>query len=323
MRNDVAIIAGSEAQDFAYRVCDELASKDANHTVQPINTLLDKFSNGESRVEILDSIRDKDVFVFQSTGKNSNDDIMELVLILDALKRAGCYRITTVLLNYPYARQDRKVKSRVPISSKLVADLLTMAGTDRVLTIELHSPQTAGFFNCPVDNLYSGPVFIDHIKSKHPDNNICIVAPDAGSVKRAKSYAKVLDCDVAMLYKHRDEANKVAEMHLIGEVEGKSCIIIDDMIDTAATLCKAAEIIKENGAKDMVAYATHAVLSGRAIENLNWSNIDHVYVTDTINNESILKCHKLEVISVAPLFADAIVGIHTGKSLSFLFNPEG
>lgn len=316
--SNICIIAGTEAENFAWDVCKKIDS-----CFEPVKTVLAKFSNGEIKVEVQESIRDKDVFVLQSTGDNPNDALMELLLILDTLKRAGVYRVTAVLLNYPYARADRKVKSRVPISAKLVADLLTKAGADRIMTIELHSPQTAGFFNCPVDNLYSGPVFIDHIKEEHPDNNICIVAPDAGSVKRAKSYARSLGCQVAMLYKHRDESNEIAEMHLIGKVKGKSCLIIDDMIDTAGTLCKAAEIIKEKGAASIDAYATHAILSGDALSNLTNSCINNIFVTDTIDNADTMFCDKIEVISVASLFAEAIVGVNQGKSLGYLFNPEG
>lgn len=330
MKRGIVFVATSSAEVFAKKVFSIIKANKPpkfnfsdNCDIAFIKTNATKFSNGETTIDIQQSVRDKDVFVFQSTTLDPNSDAMELLLTLDALKRAGSYRVTTVASNYLFARQDRKSKSRCPISARLIADLITVAGSNRLLTAELHSPQIAGFFNFPVDNLYSGPVFIEHIKENNTENNICIVAPDAGSIKRAKSYARSLDCDVVMLYKHREVVNEVAEMHLIGEVEGKNCIIIDDMADTMNTCVKAAAIIKERGAKTVTAYVTHAILSGKAIENLANSAISKLYVTDTVDNPRVCKSRKIEVISVAPLFAEAIINIHSGKSLSCLFNPEG
>lgn len=310
--HDIAIISGSSNKVFAEKISSLLG-------VPLTPTLTTIFGNGECQVEIQDSVRNKDVFVVQSSSGTPNRHLMELFLILDALKRSSCYRVTAVLPNFPYARQDRKVKSRVPISAKLIANMIQSAGCDRVLTSELHSPQISGFFDIPVDNLYSSPVFLEFIRNKYPDNNICMTAPDAGSIKRAKAYSGRLGSEVAMIYKNRVVPGKIQEMVLIGNVEGKKCIIIDDMADTCGTLCTATSVLLNNGAVSVEAYCTHAVLSGKAIDNLYSSSINKLYVTDTIDNPTIKKSNKIEVLSMAPLFAKAVQGINEEQSLSNLF----
>ena len=316
---EIAIISGSSNRSFADKVADSLGT-------HVINSKTTKFSDGEIRIEIHESVRNKDVFVFQSSSNDTNDHLMELFLILDALKRSSCYRVTAVMPNFPYARQDRKVKSRVPVSAKLLANLLTTAGVDRLLTADLHSPQIGGFFDIPVDNLYGSMVFLELLKKKYPDNNLCIVAPDAGSVKRAKMYAGRLDCDVAMIYKHRTAPGEIGEMQLIGDVKDKTCIIIDDMADTCNTLCRATDVLVDNGASKVKAFCTHSVLSGKAFKNLNDSDLKKLYVTDTIDNKNLNKykivgsAKNIEILSLAPLFAEAISRIHSEQSLSYLFD---
>jgi ribose-phosphate pyrophosphokinase len=316
---EIAIISGSSNKSFAEKIAKSL------HT-HVIDSKTTKFSDGERMVEINESVRDKDVFVVQSSSDDTDGHLIELFLILDALKRSSCYRVTAVIPNFPYARQDRKVRSRVPVSAKLLANLLTTAGVDRILTADLHAPQIGGFFDIPVDNLYGSIVFLELLKKKYPDNNICIVAPDAGSVKRAKMYAGRLDCEVAMIYKHRTAPGEIGEMMLIGNVEGKNCIIIDDMADTCGTLCRATEVLINNDAKQVEACCTHAILSGSAFENLDKSKLKNLYVTDTINNKQLNGYKEVDlyenikILSIASLFAEAINGIHHEQSLSYLFD---
>jgi len=310
---ELAVIIGSSNEDLGREICKHLGIK---HTP----ALLTEFGNGERRVEIGRNVRDKDVFVIQSSSANTDSDIMELLLILDALKRSSCFRVTTVMPNYPYARQDRKVKSRVPISAKLLANLIQTAGSDRFLTAELHAPQIGGYFDCPTDNLHMFNVFVPHIQDNHPNNNLCIVAPDAGSIKVAKSYAGRLGCDVAMIYKNRTDPGKIAEMKLIGDVKGKKCIIVDDMADTCGTLCKASNLLGYYGAVSVEAYCTHPVLSGDAIKNLRNSAITTLYVTNTIDSDAARRCDNIEILSASSLFAEAIQGINQEKSLAYLFD---
>ncbi len=310
---ELAIISGSSNPFLATNIAELLG-------VPLTSVMTGTFGNGECRVEIQENVRNKDVFVIQGASNTTDTHIMELLLILDALKRSSCYRVTTVLPCYPYSRQDRKVISRVPISAKLVANLIMTAGTDRLLTSELHSPQIAGFFDIPVDNLHMFNVFVPHISANHPNNEICIVAPDAGSIKVAKSYAGKLGCGVAMIYKQRTGPSEIGEMFLIGEVKGKNCIIADDMVDSGGTLVKAANVLLNNGAASVECYCTHPVLSGKAINTLERSSIGKLYVTDTICNTSIKLSSKIEVLSSATLFAEAIEGIHNEQSLSYLFD---
>jgi ribose-phosphate pyrophosphokinase len=312
--NELAVILGSSNEVLGRKICKELG-------VVPIKSSMITFGNGERQVEINESVRNKDVFVIQSSSnEQTNDHLMELFLILDALKRSSCYRVTTVMPNFPYARQDRKVKSRVAISAKLVANLIYTSGTDRFLTAELHSPQIGGFFDVPVDNLHMSRVFLPFIKQKYPNNNICIIAPDAGSVKAAKMYAGRLGCEVAMIYKNRSGPGEIKEMNLIGEVEGKSCIIIDDMADSCGTICKATELVMTYGATSVEAYCTHAILSGLAIDNLNNSELKKLYVTNTIDNSRVRDSNKIFVLPAEQLFSEAIIGINDEHSLSHLFD---
>jgi len=310
---DLAIISGSSNIPLATKISNILG-------IPLTKVVTTTFGNGECRVEISENVRNKDVFVIQSASNSTNDHLVELLLILDALRRSSCYRVTTVLPCFPYSRQDRKVMSRVPISAKLVANLIATAGTDRVLTSELHSPQISGFFDIPVDNLHMFNIFVPHIRDKHPNNNICVVAPDAGSIKVAKSYAGKLGCGVAMIYKQRTGPSEIGEMFLIGEVRGKHCIIADDMVDSGGTLVKAANLLVANEAASVECYCAHPVLSGKAFDTLERSYIEKLYVSDTINNTRIKTSTKIEILSAAPLFAEAIDGIYNEQSLSYLFD---
>ena len=283
------------------------------------NSVVNRFSDEEIWVEIGENVRGMDVFIVQSTSTPANDYLMELLVILDALKRASAGTITAVIPYYGYSRQDRKVSPRVPISAKLVADLLTTAGANRVLTIELHAGQIQGFFNIPVDNLYSNPVIYEYMKERFNDD-LVIVSPDTGGVERARAFAKRLNANLAIIDKRRPKANVSEVMNVIGEVEKKTAIIFDDMIDTAGTVVQAAKAIKEKGAQEVYACCTHPVFSGRAIERLNNSVIKEVIVTNTISlNEEKKQCKKIKVLSVAGLLSEAVKRIYYNESVSALF----
>ena len=277
------------------------------------------FSDGEIRVEIGANIRGDDVFVIQSTCRPVNNSLMEICLMLDALKRASARRITAVVPYYGYARQDRKVVPRVPISAKMVADFLSVAGADRLLTIDLHAGQIQGFFDKPVDNLFASKVLLDYLRKMK--NDLVLVSPDAGGTERARAFAKLLNAGLAIVDKRRDKPNQATAMHIIGQVEGKTAVIVDDMIDTAGTLVAAANALFEKGVQSVYGCATHPVLSGPAIERINNSKLSKVLVTDTIplTPEAEL-CPKVEVISVAELFAEAIRNINQETSISGLFS---
>lgn len=311
------IIAGSANPVLAIKICDALM--ECNNIV---DTNINKFADGESEIEIIEDVRGCDVFVIQSTCTPVNDSIIELCLILDALKRSNCWRITAVLPYYGYARQDRKIKQQVPISAKAIANLISISGVDRVVTVDLHAGQIQGFFEVPVDNLYASPIFLKHILSKYSNDvsKLVIVSPDMGSTDRAKAYAKRINCGVAIVYKKRDKLNKIEEMVLLGDVEGKNALIIDDMVDSAGTLVSASNIIMDAGALSISAYCTHPVLSGHAIERLNKSKFNEIYVTDTIPlDEKSLTCNKLKVLSIADLMGEAIYNIHHENKLCGLF----
>jgi ribose-phosphate pyrophosphokinase len=283
------------------------------------DTTITTFSDGEVMVQINENVRGTDAFVIQSTCPPVNDNIMKLLLIIDALKRASAGRITAVIPYYGYGRQDRKVQPRVPISSKLIADLITAAGANRVLAVDLHAGQIQGFFNIPVDHLYASPVLLDYIRRGN-FKDVVIVSPDAGGVERARAFARKLQCSLAIIDKRREMANVSQVMHVIGEVKGMDAIILDDMIDTAGTTTQAATALKEQGARRVFAASTHAVLSGPAIERINNSVIEEVIVTNTIPLDSKQEmCRKLTVLSIAPLLADAIKRIHDESSISSLF----
>ena len=279
------------------------------------------FSDGEISVEIGENVRGKDIFIIQPTCKPTNDNLMELLVMIDAMKRASAYRITAVIPYFGYARQDRRVRSqRVPITAKVVANMLSSVGINRVLTIDLHADQIQGFFECPVDNVYASPILMGDIwKQKYPD--MIVVSPDVGGVVRARAVAKQLgDAELAIIDKRRPRANQAQVMHIIGDVKGKTCVIVDDMVDTAGTLCQAAAALKERGASGVFAYCTHAVLSGKAIENLNNSVINKLIVTDTIPlSEEAQASDKIRTVSIAWMLAETIRRIHFEESVSSLY----
>jgi len=284
------------------------------------DTTVSTFSDGEIMVRLNENVRGSDAFVIQSTCTPVNDNIMQLLLIIDALKRASAERITAVIPYYGYARQDRKVQPRVPISAKMVADLITAVGTNRVLTVDLHAGQIQGFFNIPVDNLYAAPVLVDYIKKKYVSDNLVIVSPDAGGVERARAFAKRLNCSIAIIDKRREKANECEVMNVIGDVVDKDTLLLDDMVDTAGTMTQAAKALTEQGAKRVSAACTHAVLSGAAIERINNSAMEELIVTNTIPLDSKMElCRKLTVLSIASLLGDAIKRIHEESSISSLF----
>ncbi|MEW6531533.1 MAG: ribose-phosphate pyrophosphokinase [Thermodesulfobacteriota bacterium] len=282
--------------------------------------MVSAFSDGEIQVEFRENVRGMDVFVIQSTCRPVNDHILELLVMIDALKRASTSRITAVIPYYGYSRQDRKVASRAPITAKLIANLITAAGADRVLTIDLHAGQIQGFFDIPVDNLYAAVTLAEAIKNNHLANESMVVSPDAGGVERARDFAKRLGSSLAIIDKRRAKPNEAEVMHVIGDVEGKDCIVVDDMVDTAGTLVKGAIALQKAGARKIYSCCTHAVLSGDAVNKINNSPIERVYVTDTIPlDEKVAACPKLQVQSMAPLLGEAISRIHREVSLSELF----
>jgi len=279
-----------------------------------------RFSDGEVMVEILENVRGKDVFVLQSTSMPTNDNLMELLVLVDALKRASAGRITAAIPYLGYARQDRRPRSvRVPITAKVVANMLTTVGIDRLLTMDLHSDQIQGFFDIPVDNIYSMPILLGHLW-KNDYQNLVVVSPDVGGVVRARQMAKRLECDLAIIDKRRPKANVAKVMNIIGEVEGRTCVIMDDMVDTANTLCEAARALKEQGAQSVMAYCTHAVLSGKAVERIADSALDKLVVTDTIPlREDAKACTRIHQLSVASLLAETMLRISNEDSVSSLF----
>lgn len=279
---------------------------------------VNRFSDGEVMVQLLDNVRGKDVFILQSTCAPTNDNLMELMIMVDALKRASARRITAAIPYYGYARQDRKVSPRAPISAKLVADFLSTAGANRVVTVDLHAGQIQGFFNCPVDNLFASQVLLEPFMAMKGE--IVVVSPDAGGVERARSFAKRIEAPLAIIDKRRDRPNQATATHVIGDVDGKIAVLVDDIIDTAGTICAGAEVLLREGAREVYACATHGVLSGPALERLNNSVFTKVVVTDTIpSGERLDVCSKLQVVSVASLLAKSIHNIHTGSSVSVLF----
>jgi len=300
----------------------QLAQAVVEHLNMPLGkATVGKFSDGEIQVEILENVRGKDVFVLQSTCNPTNDNLMELMVMVDALRRASASRITAVIPYFGYARQDRRVRSaRVPISAKVVANMLESVGVDRVLTVDVHADQVQGFFDLPVDNIYGSPVLLGDIwRQKYP--NLLVVSPDVGGVVRARALAKRLDdAELAIIDKRRPRANVAQVMHIIGDVEDKTCIIIDDLVDTAGTLCTAAKALKEHGAERVIAYATHPVLSGPAVDNITNSKLDALVVTDTIPlRPEAAACEKIRQLSVAGLLAETIRRINREESVSTLF----
>ncbi len=311
--NNIRLISGNANRPLAEAIARSLNSKLCESVVT-------RFSDKETWVEIKDNVRGADVFVIQPTCCPANENLMELLVIIDALKRASADRITAVLPYYGYARQDRKVSPRTPISGKLVADLITAAGADRVLTMDLHAGQIQGFFDIPVDHLFAKPVLMEYMRDNFVQKNLVIVSPDAGGAERTRSFAKLLGAPMAMIDKRRSKPNESDVMNIIGDVSGMYAVIIDDIIDTAGTMVKAAEALKKNGAQGVAACCTHAVLSGPAIDRINSSCIDEIIVTDTIPlNEKQEACSKIKSLSVAGLLAEAIRRIHNADSVSLLF----
>lgn len=311
--NHLKIFSGTANVELAKKICEYLAT--------PLGLcVIRKFSDGEIFVEIKENVRGCDIFLVQPICPPVNENLMELLIMIDAARRASARRITAVIPYYGYARQDRKTAPRTPITAKLVANLIVTAGARRVLTMDLHAGQIQGFFDIPVDHLYALPVFLGYIKENFRDKEIVIVSPDAGGVERAREYAKRLNCSMAIIDKRRERPNESEVMHVIGEVKDKVAIIIDDMVDTAGTMCHAAKALIERGATEVYGMATHPVLSGPALERLAKAPLKALIVTDTIPlKEEAQKLEKIVVLSVAKLLGEAIRRIHTDDSISSLF----
>jgi ribose-phosphate pyrophosphokinase len=310
--NGIFIFSGNSNPALAQRICDYLQ-------VPLGGAKVTTFSDGEIQIEILENVRSKDVFVVQSTCEPVNDSLVELLLMIDAFKRSSARRITAVLPYYGYSRQDKKVAPRVPISAKLVADMITVAGAHRVITMDLHAGQIQGFFNIPVDNLFAAPVLIRHIR-EHFDGDLAIVSPDAGGVERARAFAKRLDADLAIIDKRRSAPNQAKAMAVIGNVRDKVAVILDDMVDTAGTLVEAAEALAREGAREVHACCAHPVLSGPAVGRICDSVLKSVVVTDTIPlKPRSQECGKIHVLSIAELVGEAIIRSYRGDSVTSLF----
>jgi len=310
--HSLVVFAGNSNIELAEDICRHIGIKLGDAQVK-------RFSDGEIQIEIRENVRGKDVFIIQSICAPVNDNLVELLLMIDAFKRASTQRITAAIPYYGYSRQDKKVAPRVPISAKLVADLLTTAGARRVITLDLHAGQIQGFFNIPVDNLFAAPILLDYIKKSFKDDTV-IVSPDAGGVERARAFAKRLDAQLAIIDKRREAPNMAEAMNVVGDVQGKIAIILDDMVDTGGTLTQAAGALKQHGALEVHACCAHAVLSGPAIERIDDSEIQTLTVTNTIPlNEKARRSDKIRVLSVSKLLAEAIHRSHTGSSVSSLF----
>jgi ribose-phosphate pyrophosphokinase len=299
-----------------------LSEKVASHLqIRLSKAMVGRFSDGEVQVEVVDSVRGRDVFILQSTSAPSSDNLMELLVLIDAVRRASAARITAVIPYFGFARQDRRLRSsRVAITAKLVANMITTAGADRVLTMDLHADQIQGFFNVPVDNIYASPVLLGDVW-RHRYEDLMVVSPDVGGVVRARALAKQLDdADLAIIDKRRPRANEARVMNIIGDVSGRTCVLIDDIVDTAGTLCAAVNALKDQGARAVVAYCTHPVLSGPAVENIENSSLDELVVTDTIAlSEHAAACTRIRQLSVAELLAESVRRINVGQSMGSLF----
>ncbi len=316
MYGEMVLFSGNANPALARRIGERLGHPLAEASVG-------RFSDGETRVELYQNVRGRDVFLLQPTCAPANDNLMELLIMAEACKRSSAGRITAVMPYFGYARQDRKVQPRAPITAKLVADLIQAAGVDRILTMDLHAGQIQGFFNIPVDNLYAQPLLYRFIRESLLTPDSIVVSPDAGGVERARSYAKLLKCGLAIIDKRRQAANENEVMHIVGDVKGKRALLIDDMIDTAGTMTKGAAALMEAGADSVSALVTHPVLSGPAVQRIEESAFDSVIVTDTIPlDKGAMACTKIRSISVSSLFAEAIRSIHFNDSISRLFLSE-
>ncbi len=309
------IFAGNSNPELAQRICDMLE-------IPLGRALVGTFSDGEIRIEIAENVRGADVFVVQSGAHPVNDHLMELLVMIDAFKRASARRITAVIPYYSYARQDRKNKPRVPITARLVADLITRVGAQRILTMDLHAGQIQGFFDIPVDNLYASPILLPYIR-EHFDNELVIVSPDAGGVPRARAYARRLKAGLALIDKRRVNVNEAEALNIIGEVNNKTAIVLDDMVDTAGTLLEATKTLLEKGAKEVHACVTHAVLSGPAVDRIEKSSLTSLVVTDSLPlRAQAAHCQKIKVVPSSRLFAESIKNIHNEDSISTLFEIQ-
>ena len=318
------LIAGNANRPLAEAIAQRMTMHRGVHTGL-VDARVERFNDGEIFVEVFENVRGEDMFVIQPTSNPANDNLMELLIMTDALRRSSASRITAVIPYFGYARQDRRSKARTPISAKLVANLLTEAGVDRVLTLDLHASQIQGFFDIPVDNLYAAPIFSLDILHRCTEqlDDLLIVSPDVGGVSRAREIAKRINAPMAIVDKRREAAGEIAEMTVIGHVEGKVCIIVDDICDTAGTLCKAAQLLADHGAAEVHAYITHGVLSGPAVERIENSVMKSLVITDSIQpGAKVLAARNIRIVPTAPLFAQAIMSIWGGTSVSSLFEVE-
>lgn len=317
------LIAGNANPQLANAVLKRMAM----HRGVPVNLVdarVERFNDGEIFVEVYENVRGEDMFILQPTSKPANDNLMELLVIADALRRSSAGRITAVIPYFGYARQDRRTKARTPISAKLVANLIVEAGVERVLTMDLHAAQIQGFFDIPVDNLYASPIFALDIKHHFQDtSDLLVISPDVGGVGRARELAQRLGCGFAVVDKRRNKPGEIAEMTVIGDVKDQRCIIVDDIVDTAGTLCKAADVLLEHGAREVHAYISHGVLSGPAIPRVTNSSLKSLVITDSIQPTELVKaCPNIRVVPTAPMFAQAIINTWNGTSVSSLFETE-
>jgi ribose-phosphate pyrophosphokinase len=317
------LISGNANRSLAAGIARRLAMHQGRPT-KLIDTRVERFNDGEIFVEVYENVRGEDMFIIQSTSNPANDNLMELLIMTDALRRSSAARITAVIPYFGYARQDRRTKARTPISAKLVANLITQAGVERVLTMDLHAAQIQGFFDIPVDNLYASPIFAMDIEHQFKDlSEVMVVSPDVGGVARARDLAKRLDLPLAIVDKRRNVPGEVAEMNVIGDVSGKRCLIVDDICDTAGTLCKAAETLIEKGAAEVHAYISHGVLSHPAVERIDASVMKSLVITDSIEApEAVRASKRIRIVPTAPIFAQAILNIANGTSVSSLFESE-
>ena len=322
--NEPKLISGNANKNLAKAITRRMTVH-RGLNVELVDARIERFNDQEIFIEVFENVRGEDMFIIQSTSNPANDNLMELLIMADALRRSSASRITAVIPYFGYARQDRRTKARTPISAKLVANLLVEAGVERVLTLDLHATQIQGFFDIPVDNLYAAPVFALDIIHQFSDklSDVMIVSPDVGGVARARELAKRINAPLSIVDKRRERAGEVAEMTIIGDVKGKKCIIVDDICDTAGTLCKAAEVLIENGAAEVHSYITHGVLSGPAVERISNSVMKSLVITDSIQaTDSIAKAANIRIVPTAPIFAQAILNIWNGTSVSSLFETE-
>lgn len=317
------LIAGNANRRLAGAVAKRM-SLHRGKAVDLVDARVERFNDGEIFVEVFENVRGEDMFILQPTSRPANDNLMELLIISDALRRSSAARITAVIPYFGYARQDRRTKARTPISAKLVANLIAEAGIERVLTMDLHATQIQGFFDIPVDNLYAAPVFALDVKHNFEDlSEVMVISPDVGGVARARELAKRIDAPLAIVDKRRNAPGEIAEMTVIGDVTGKKCIIVDDICDTAGTLCKAADTLIEMGAKEVHSYITHGVLSGPAVERITNSSMKQLVITDSIQaTPQVAACDKIRIVPTAPMLAQAIMNISNGTSVSSLFDED-